>query len=323
MNFQGTCSDLKNDINAHKSAELFESHVDMYLQDECKFKVMYGPFKKPPFGQYTHVSPFITREKQGSTKRRVIVDLSWPREGSVNYYTPGSEYLGTACRLQYPTVDDFTERLIELGQGALMHKVDLSRAFRQLKVDPRDFPYLCLYWRDEYFCDSAIAFGYRVGGIGCSRYSDSIRFIHTRNGYHLMAYVDNMFSAEEPHKADHSFSELCRFLKDLRVEVNQAKLVPPTTRMNCLGIIVDSVHQTLAVPSEKLQMILIKCDEFRQKTWVSKKTLQSLIGVLVFITKAVKPARMFINRLLDALRDHTGERIPVTHEMRKDGFCLL
>ena len=32
MNFQGQCSDL-HDINAHKSAELFQSHVDMYLQD--------------------------------------------------------------------------------------------------------------------------------------------------------------------------------------------------------------------------------------------------------------------------------------------------
>ena len=69
MNFQGCCSEVKNDINSHKSAEMFDSHVDMYLQDECEYKAMYGPYKEPPFGECTHVFPFITREKQGSTKR--------------------------------------------------------------------------------------------------------------------------------------------------------------------------------------------------------------------------------------------------------------
>ena len=56
---------------------------------------------------------------------------------------------------------------------------------------------------------------------------------------------------------------------------------------------------------------------------MSKRTLQSLIGVLVFITKAVKPARMFINRLLDALRGDDNDRITVSNEMKKDVFWFL
>ena len=43
-----------------------------------------------------------------------------------------------------------------------------------------------------------------------------------------------------------------------------------------------------------------------------------MIGVLVFVTKAVQPACMFINRLLDALREGKSEKITVSHEMRKD-----
>ena len=29
-----------------------------------------------------------------------------------------------------------------------MLKIDLSRAFRQLKVDPEDYPLLCLEWQE-------------------------------------------------------------------------------------------------------------------------------------------------------------------------------
>ena len=31
------------------------------------------------------------------------------------------------------SLNRFTERLVKLGNGALMHKIDLSHAFRQLK----------------------------------------------------------------------------------------------------------------------------------------------------------------------------------------------
>ena len=102
----------------------------------------------------------------------------------------------SAYVLQYPTIDTFVTRLTELGVGALMYKVDLSRAFRQLKVCPREYPRLCLFWKNEYYVDSAIAFGHRIGSLGMTRFSDSLRFIHSSKGFHLMTYVDDLLSAE-------------------------------------------------------------------------------------------------------------------------------
>ena len=37
---------------------------------------------------------------------------------------------------------------------------------------------------------------------------------------------------------------------------------------------------------------------------VTKSELQSLLGLLLYITKCVKPARFFLNRMLQLLRDN-------------------
>ena len=140
MNFFGSDENLSCDTSAHASAQKFPQHVLNCLQDECQHKAIRGPFSQKPFGNKTHIISFH------SEKRRVIVDLSWPMQSSVNDFTPGNEYFGAACKIQHPTVDDFTERLLYLGRGALMYKIDLARAFRQLKVDPLDYPRLCLKW---------------------------------------------------------------------------------------------------------------------------------------------------------------------------------
>ena len=45
-------------------------------------------------------------------------------------------YMGSEFRLTFPTLDDLTQRLVKLGKVAHIYKVDVTRAFRHLKVDP-------------------------------------------------------------------------------------------------------------------------------------------------------------------------------------------
>ena len=117
MDFKGDMSVLKNAETSHASALQFPEHVSMYLNDEIAHKAIYGPEKHKPFGNLTHVSPFITRHKADSQKRRVIIDLSWPENASVNHFTSGIKYVGTAFKLHCPSIDSFTQRLTELGRG--------------------------------------------------------------------------------------------------------------------------------------------------------------------------------------------------------------
>ena len=324
MDFKGELSDLKNATLSHNSALQFPEHVTAYLNDELEHKAIYGPFEDKPFGDKTHISPFITRHKPDSNKRRVIIDLSWPENASVNHYTRANEYLGTAFKLNYPSIDSYTDRLKKLGRGALMHKVDLSRAFRQLRVDPYDFPLLCLEWQGKFYVDGAYAFGHRTGAMACSRLSDFLRYVQGTKGYYTMSYVDDLLGAEVPSKAQDSFNSMVSLLENLRIPISKSKLTAPTTKINCLGIEVDSVKATLSIPSEKLHEILQECIKFKNQKQFSRRQLQSVIGKLMFVHKVVKPARVFVNRLLETLRS-MKDKASMSTEILKDinWFCQL
>ena len=77
MDFRGSQGDLRNDGSCHASARDNPDHVSAYLEDEVKHKAIFDPFKNKLFGEDTHFSPFITRHKPDSDKRRVIVRPSF------------------------------------------------------------------------------------------------------------------------------------------------------------------------------------------------------------------------------------------------------
>ena len=56
----------------HSSAIKYSDHVSAYIQTEMPYGAFYGPFAHPPFK--CHISPFLTRDKPNSDKRRVILD---------------------------------------------------------------------------------------------------------------------------------------------------------------------------------------------------------------------------------------------------------
>ena len=197
----------------------------------------------------------------------------------------------------------FIDRLRSLGKGCHMFKIDLSRAFRQLKVDPADYPLLCLEWQDSFYLDTCYAMGHRTGSMGCSRLSDFLGYLHSKNGFYLLCYIDDLLGAEIPSRAQNSYNTLFNLLQDLRIPVSKAKLCSPSTSIVCLGIQIDSARTTMSIPDQKLQDILDTCSDFVKFKRFTKRQLQSLIGSLMFVHKVIKPARYFVNRLLDTLRN--------------------
>ena len=80
----------------------------------------------------------MSREKPDSPHRRVIIDLSFPHGTSVNAGISKDIYLDTPFILKLPTIDNITQQIKTLGRCCQLYKVDISRAFRHVKLDPRD-----------------------------------------------------------------------------------------------------------------------------------------------------------------------------------------
>ena len=72
-------------------------------------------------------------EKHKPNKWRLIVDLSSPNGASVN---DGIDK--ETCSLSYTSVDAVVEKILELGRGSLLAKLDIKQAYRMIPVHPQD-----------------------------------------------------------------------------------------------------------------------------------------------------------------------------------------
>ena len=202
----------------------------------------------------------------------------------------------------------------------MLFKIDISRAFRQLKVDPGDIGLLGLK-QTSYFIDQSVSFGYRHGSIFFyEKVTDSIKFIMKNHGFpDLYNYVNDLIYCGTPSTIFHAYEILSSLLAELGLQISAKKLVSPSTSVTCLGILIDTETRTMSVPSEKLHHILELCHQWENKITCTKQQLQSLLGSLLYISKCVNPASAFLNRMLQFLRDMGDRRsVKLSQEFFKD-----
>ena len=211
-----------------------------------------------------------------------------------------NSYLDTYFTLHYPSVDHITQAICNLGPDALLYKIDISTAFCHIRIDPGDLDLLGFH-HNGYYLDGSLAIGYRHGSVFFQCCSDAIRYIMKNHGFHtIFNYIDDLIYVGLPHEIYQSFTFLQHLLQDLGLEVSPSKLVAP--QVLYLGILVDMVAQTISIPKDKLHQIKDICSSWSSKTYHSKRDLQSLLVSLLYITKCIKPARYFLNRMLTLLR---------------------
>ena len=105
--------------------------------------------------------------------------------------------MGAYFDLKYP-VDHVVKKLKSLGPGALLYKVDISRAFRHLRIDPVDIDLLGIK-HNNLFLNRSLSFGFRLGSGFFEKCSDAITFMMFQAGHNgLMNYIDDLLYVGTP-----------------------------------------------------------------------------------------------------------------------------
>ena len=123
-----------------------------YLESEQLASRIVGPFDSSLNIQQVNRFGVIPKSKQ-SGKWRLILDLSYPPEHSVN---DGID--PQWCSLHYATVNQAIDHILQLGGGALLAKVDVEHAYRNIPVHPEDRHLLGMAWRGRLYIDTALLF---------------------------------------------------------------------------------------------------------------------------------------------------------------------
>ena len=161
--------------------------------------------------------------------------------------------------------------------------------------------------------------GMRTAPYIAQRITNAIRYIHQKLQFYLLNYVDDFLGAETKDRIWQAFHHLKTLLEQLRVDTAPEKTVPPTTRIEFLGITLDAQQMTMEIPTEKIQEINTDLRGWLYKTTATRKELESIVGKLQFMGKCIKSGRVFVARLLNWMKKlpRKGQhRIPI--EARKD-----
>ena len=116
-----------------------------------------------------------------------------------------------------------------------------------------------------------------------------------KDSFFSLCYLDDFVRFESSfEKATQAYSRLLSLAADLGLDLAPDKCIPPTIFLVWLGFTIDTVSMSMSLPPEKVREVLDECCTWRTKTMASRKQINHL-------SKCIKPATRFTNRLLAAL----------------------
>ena len=257
-----------------------------------------GPYDEPPFTNF-RVSPLGLVPKKEEGEFRLIHHLSYPSGDSVNDHIDPK-----LCSVQYTSFDKAIEMVQKLGPGALLAKADIKSAFRLLPVSPSDFELLGFKFEGKYYFDKCLPFGCSISCALFEKFATFLEYLVRQlvTAGHLEHYLDDYLGGGTANNNEckaiiEAFHSQCNILG---VPLAKDKCLGPVTQLVFLGLELDSVMMQVRVPMDKVNDICAMIKEVLRHARMQLRTLQSLIGSLNFMCRAISPGRPFCRRLINA-----------------------
>lgn len=145
-----------------------------------------------------------------------------------------------------------------------------------------------------------------------------IRMLRDRDVIAKMYIDDLILISPTREKAERDLEVAQVLLRELGLPEAEDKVQRPSTRVTWLGVVIDSVSMSISVPNDKLEDIKACVSNALKLRSMTKKHLQSVIGKVIHVAKCIRPARLFVARLLEALRGMKKKHLKVSKEMKDD-----
>lgn len=175
------------------------------------------------------------------------MDLSSPTNHSVN---DGIDK--DLCSLAYTSIDEVAKEIVRRGQGALMAKIDIQQAYRNVPIYPWDRTLLGMEWKGTIYVDKVLPFGLRSAPLIFSAVADGLTWMIRQKG--VEHYLDDFITVGDPESQE--YNQNLRVMVDTcnctGTPVEQEKMEGPTTSIGFLGMELDSRAMQIRLPADKL-----------------------------------------------------------------------
>lgn len=251
----------------------------------------------PPPGGYEYVQPLHAVVKPGK-KARVCVDMG----RNLNDYASEEAF-------QYSSVAAGVRLAQECPGNAWFVKLDLSACFLSFPLHPDDYKYYVCEAGGNFLQFTRMVFGLKNAPRVVSLLLDVVSSALTDAGVAHVRYLDDFFlvtTTEE--RAWACAHKAAGILLEFGLALSPDKVEGPAQRLEFLGIVFDSLAETLSISRGRRDELLGLLRRFSGLRDSTVKALQSLLGKLSFASTVLPGARPFLRRIIDMIRGGAGKR---------------
>ncbi|EPQ25619.1 uncharacterized protein PFL1_06926 [Pseudozyma flocculosa PF-1] len=255
-------------------------------------------------------SPLGVVPKPNSDKRRTIYHLSHPRLPAA-LPSVNAGIVDSFVRIEYESLDKLLD-FVRDNPSASLWKADLEDAFRHVITCLADARLMGISFDGEHYKECALAFG---GKSSPWLFNLLAEFLHwlaellLQPKAHVASpvshYLDDFFGATaagtDPFRP---VALLSLAAEALGFKISAKKTFWNRTRLEVLGVDVDSVAQTASVTPERRARLIALCERMLARGRASLLELQRVAGHLQFVTRVAPHGRAFLRRLHDAAKAH-------------------
>jgi hypothetical protein len=257
--------------------------------------------EKPDLLQPLHVV------ERPNRKPRLVLDLSRNLNDLIDIHPFCHQSLDDAVSLSSP--------------GCYYAKMDIADCFLSFDVHPDSRHLLAFELDGRYYRFKRLPFGLSSAPWWCEQFMTVIDFALREAGVSHVRYCDDfLFIGTSATMVRHAMHTARRIFAQHGLACNEDKTEGPLQRMTFLGLGLDSVQQVMFIPVDKVNDIRSCIGRTISQNTTTKFDLQSLVGKLSFVAKAVPGARPFFRSLIDATKGlpHPYAKQRVSDAIRDD-----
>ncbi len=255
--------------------------------------ITHGPFNEPPLLYFLSLPQGAITHKHHN-KIHHMFHLSWPHGLSINNGIPDSE-ASTVYDMFRKAIND----LIASGAGSLMVKLYLEQAFHQIPVCPEDWHLLGFTWAGKFYYNLVVCFGLCSAPYIFNLFAEALHWIIQHHiPAHIQHYLNDflgIFSPEHSHDmVQNALAWMLALGRQLSLQFQPSKIDGPSTLIQYLGILLDSIKMEAHLPDTKLAFLHELLYTWKLWHTCSLHDLNELTGYLQFCSQVILTFRTFI-----------------------------
>ena len=294
----------------YSNTKTFNDNLDVCMERLKVYREL-GALKHlsdpPPPGGYSYVQPLHAIIKSGK-KARICVDMS----RNFNDFTED-------CPFRYSSVQSGVDLALQCPTAAYFVKLDISSCFLSFPLHPDDYKFFVVQAGGDFWQFVRLVFGLKNAPYVATLLLDVVSSALDDAGIEHTRYLDDfLIVGTTAQKAWESARVAVTIIKPFGLALAPDKIEGPLQRIEFLGIVLDSVAQTLSISAERHAELVTLLKDFATRRWSSLKRVQSLLGKLNFAATVLPGARPFMRRIIDTIAGRTSGRVRLDDSFQSD-----